>query len=120
MKKKMLAILSIFLLAIFAGCVTGPNTIKGPGGQEVTVEEGKGPGWCKAGMQITSSSPQGGGSFIIKGITKYQEREVCEAEWITDEGTTVQYFTEDGSYTATIVKDKTGKVIQEFNYSVPK
>lgn len=53
-------------------------------------------------------------------MTTYQGKEACESEWITEEGSMSQYFNEDGTFAITVIKDKTGKVIQELNYNVPK
>lgn len=120
-KTTTVVILLIIASVIITGCVgKKEETIKTPEGGIKVSQGGSGQDWCKAGTQITSSGPQGQGSFTIKGITKYRDKEVCEAEWTADQGTTTQYFTEDGSYTAMIMKDKSGKVINEYNYSVPK
>lgn len=114
-KTTTVVILLVIASVITAGCVgKKEETIKTPGG-DIKVSQGSGPDWCKAGTQITSSGPQGQGSFTINGITKYKGKEVCEAEWISDQGTLVQYFTEDGSYMTMIMKDKSGKVT-EYNY----
>lgn len=120
-KMTAVTILLIVTIAIIAGCIGKEQTIKTPSGDvKVSQGTGAGPNWCKAGTSVTSSSPQGEGSFTIKGMTTYQGKDVCESEWATTDGTMTQYFNEDGSFTATVIKDKTGKVIQEFNYSAPK
>lgn len=120
-KTTAVTILLIVAIAIIAGCVGNEQTVKTSSGDvKISQGTGTGPEWCKAGTKITASGPQGEGSFTIKGITTYQGKDVCESEWATTDGTMTQYFNEDGSFTATVMKDKTGKVIQEFNYSAPK
>ncbi len=120
-KTTTVTILLIVTIAIIAGCVGNEQTVKTPSGDvKISQGSGTGPDWCKAGTKITASSPEGEGSFTIKGITTYQGKDVCESEWTTTDGTMTQYFNEDGSFTATVMKDKTGKVIREFNYSAPK
>lgn len=116
MKNKIiLVILLIFSIATLSGCVTGPNTITAPGGGKVTVNEGgAGPDWCKAGTKVTSSGPQGEGTYEIKGITTYEDKSVCEAEMKVSgvpggEGVWKYYFTENGEYAVIIMKDSTGK-----------
>ncbi len=121
-KKTILVTLSIFVvLTGLSGCVTGPNTVTGPGGEKVTLnEKGTGPDWCKAGTKITSSGPQGQGSFEIKGITQHNGTEVCEAEYVYDQGSMTQYFNEKGDYAVMVYKDKNGTVVQEINMANPK
>lgn len=125
-KIKILTILSMVIVTILSGCVTGPKTIETPGGK-VTIDEApggnkgeKGSDWCQAGMKITSSGPQGTVSFTIKGITTYKDvTNVCEAEYIYDQGSMVQYFNEKGDYMVIVNKDKDGKVVQEMNIANP-
>lgn len=109
----------IFVVAALSGCVTGPNTVVIPGGEKVTVNEGKGPDWCKAGTKITSSGQGQQGSFEIKGITKYNGTDVSEAEYVYDQGSMTQYFNEKGDYMVMVYKDKDGKVTQEINIANP-
>lgn len=119
MKNKTLLIL-IFAVAILSGCITGPKTIGGPGGEKITVDEGKsGPDWCKAGTKITASGQGQQGSFEIKGITTHNGTEVCEAEYAYDQGSMIQYFNEKGDYMVMVYKDKDGKVVQEMNIVNP-
>ena len=120
MKNKIiLAIISMFIIATFSGCVTGPKTITTPDGK-VTVNEGTGPDWCKVGTKITASGQDGQGSFEIKGITTHNGTQVCEAVYTTDQGTMTQYFNEKSDYMVMISKDKDGKIIQEINIANPK
>lgn len=77
------------------------------------------PDWCKVGTKITTSGSQYESFLTIKGMTTYQSREVCKAELVYNEGTIVQYFNVDSSFTATIIKDQNNNIIQEFNYIVP-
>lgn len=120
-KTTALVVLLVMISIIIAGCIGNEQTVKTPSGDvKVSQGTGTGPDWCKAGTSVTSSGPQGEGSFTIKGMTTYQGKDVCESEWTTTDGTMTQYFSEDGSFVATVTKDKTGKVIQEFNYSAPK
>lgn len=119
--KVILTVLLIFSIIALSGCVTGPKTVTGPGGESVTVNEGKvGPDWCKAGTKITASGQGQQGSFEIKGITTHNGTEVCQAEYIYDQGSMVQYFNEKGDYMVMIYKDKDGKVLQEMNIANPK
>jgi len=116
-----LVVLLIMISVIIAGCIGNEQIIETPSGNvKISQGSGSGPDWCKTGTQITSTGPQGEGSFVIKGITTYQGKEVCESELTYNEGTMTQYFNSGGTFTATVVKDKTGKVIQEFNYTIPK
>lgn len=122
MKNKMiLAIMSIFIIVTLSGCVTGPNTITTPGGEKVTVNEGGvGPDWCKAGTKIIASGQGQQGSFEIKGITKHNGTEVCQAEYVYDQGSVIQYFNQKGDYVVMIYKDKDGKIINQINMVNPK
>lgn len=123
-KIKILVVLSLVIATILSGCITGPKTIETPEGK-VTIDEapggkGKGSDWCQAGMKITSSGPQGTGSFTIKGITTYKGvANVCEAEYTYDQGSMTQYFNEKGDYMVMVYKDKDGKVVQEINIANP-
>lgn len=123
MKNKMiLATISMLVITtMLSGCVTGPKTVTGPGGESAILNEGGvGPDWCKAGTKITASGQGQQGSFEIKGITTYKGTEVCQAEYVYDQGSMVQYFNEKGDYMVMIYKDKNGKVIQEMNIVNPK
>ena|SRR3990167_903501 len=122
MKNKMiLVIISIFVIATtLSGCVTGPKTIETPGGKVTVNEGGTGPDWCKAGTKITASGQGQQGSFEIKGMTTHNGTEVCQAEYVYDQGSMVQYFNQKGDYMVMVYKDKDGKVIQEMNIANPK
>jgi len=117
--KIVLTVLLIFVITTLSGCVTGPKEVTTSEGKVKIEEGGTGPDWCKKGTKITASGPQGQGSFEIKGITTYKEKEVCEAEYIYDQGSMVQYFNEDSSYMVMVYKDKDGKVTQEINVANP-
>lgn len=106
----MLTILSIFVVAVLSGCVTGP----GPG-TKVTLNEGTGPDWCKAGTKVTTSGGiQGESTYEIKGITTYEGKSVCESEMKVSRlpgegGTWKYYFTENNQFAVIVMKDSTGK-----------
>ena len=118
---KILIILSIIGLIAFAGCTGKQDTIKTPEGEIKISEGGSGPAWCKAGTKMTTTGADGKqGSFEIKGITNYEGKEVCESEWISNEGSVTQYFNEDSSYLVMIQKDKSGKEINKVVNSQPK
>lgn len=102
--KIVIIILLISAIAVFAGCESKKGTTPGTGTD-----------WCKAGSKIISSTPESEGTFLIKGLTTYQGKEVCEAEWSYDGGSMTQFFNEDGSYGVTIIKDKDGNIIQEIS-----
>lgn len=116
--KVIIAIILIFTVVTLSGCITGSKTINTPGGK-VTVDGGTGPDWCKAGAKITSSGQGQQGSFEIKGITTYNNTQVCEAVYTTDQGSMTQYFNEKGDYMVMVYKDKEGKVLQEINMANP-
>lgn len=120
---KILIVLSIVLLIAFAGC-TGKNeqTISSPNG-DVKVSQGdSGPDWCKAGTSMTQGQ-QGQFSFVIKGLTTYKGQEVCEADAEYDQGgqaTSVKYyFSKDNKYMHMIMKDASGKIINEQDINAP-
>ena len=141
---KKLIILSIVAVMIFSGCTEKTGTdiqtkdinskktvtdIKTTDGK-LTISEGTGEGadWCKAGTSSTfaSNAPNGQGSstFIIKGITTYKGRQVCEAETrITGTGSDTisysYYYSHDEKYGAWIMKDASGKVIGENEVNNP-
>lgn len=123
MNKKTTVLVILLVLVIAAtlsGCVTGPKTVDVPGQGKVTIDEGStGPDWCKKGTKITTSGQGQQGSFEIKGITKYKDKEVCEAEYIYDQGSMTQYFNEKSDYIVMVYKDKDGKVLQEINVANP-
>lgn len=124
MNKKitMLVLLIFVTAATLSGCITGQKKVDIPGGGKVIINEGDvGPDWCKTGTKITSSGIQGQqGSFEIKGITTYNDTKVCEAEYIYDKGSMVQYFNEKGDYVVMLYKDKNGTVIQQIAANNPK
>ncbi len=119
---KVLIILSIILLTVFAGCTTKEQTISSPGGDlKVSQGSGSGPAWCKTGTKMTMTGATGQqGSYEIKGIVNYEGREVCLSEYVGDEGSMEQYFSQDSSYMVMITKDKSGKVINKLDMSQPK
>lgn len=109
---KIYIILFAIFIAILSGCVA-ERSVTTPAGK-VTVDQGTtGPNWCKAGTKVTSTGPQGQGSFEIKGMTTYNGTEVCEAVIESDQGSTSYYFNEKYSYAVLVMKDKSGKIIQE-------
>lgn len=113
-----LTILSIIVIATaLSGCVTRQKEITSPEGGKVSIEGGGAvSSWCQAGMKITSSGPSGQqGSFVVKGMTKHNGKDVCEAEYTYDQGSMTQYFNEKNDYIVMVYKDKSGKVIQEIN-----
>ncbi|MBU4220093.1 MAG: hypothetical protein KKA10_00455 [Euryarchaeota archaeon] len=115
---------------IFSGCTEKTSTeIQTPEGK-ITVSEGvgAGPEWCKAGTTSTYSSNapgnQGSANLIIKGITTYKGRQVCEAEGKVavagmESLSYLQYYTQDGKYSAMIMKDSSGKVLSENEVNNP-
>lgn len=118
---KKIMILLIMASIIAAGCV-GPKTEIQTEAGKVTVQEGTGigPEWCKAGTTVTTEQ----GSLVIKGITTYKGKQVCEMEGkFTGMGIdtmySTQYVTQDGSYGVTIIKDASGKVLSENEMTNP-
>ena len=135
---KKVIILSIIVVLIFSGCTekTGNDGQTNPGTEiqttdgKLTVSEGTGagPDWCKAGTTSTFASnepgSQGSFNFVIKGLTTYKGKQVCEAEAkITAAGsesiTYQQFYTQDGKYGVMIMKDSSGKVISENEFNNP-
>ena len=127
---KKVIILSVIAVLIFSGCTEKTGTEIQTNDGKLTVSEGtgSGPDWCKAGTSSTygSNSPGGEGSFkyIIKGITTYKGKQVCEAEAkITGSNAETvyytQYFSQDQKYVAMIMKDSSGKVISENEFNNP-
>ena len=120
-KVTVLVILSVFIVATtLSGCITGQKTVNTPGGKVTINEGGVGPNWCKTGTKITSVGPTGQqGSFEIKGLTKHNGTDVCEADYTYDQGSMIQYFNEKGDYVVMVLKDKNGIVTQEINGANP-
>ncbi len=113
---KKIMILLIMASIIAAGCV-GPKTEIQTEAGKVTVQEGIGigPEWCKAGTTVTlAENPM---TLVVKGLTTYKGKQVCEYNGkMTVSGQemySTQYFTQDGSYFVTIIKDASGKVLSE-------
>ena len=123
---KVVMILSIVLLIAFAGCTGKEQTVSTPNGDvKVSQGSGLGPDWCKAGASMTNAGPQGSSySFVIKGITTYQGKEVCEAGATFDQGgqsmNVVYYYSQDNKYMYMIMKDASGKIINEMDTSTPQ
>ena len=126
---KKFIILSIIVI-IFSGCTEKTATEIQTNEGKLTVSEGTGAGadWCKAGTSSTFTSNaadgQGSSTFIIKGITTYKGRQVCEAETkITGTGSdsfsTTYFYSQDEKYGAWIMKDASGKVISENEVNNP-
>lgn len=135
---KKVIILSIIAILIFSGCTekTGNDKQTNPGTEiqttdgKLTVSGGTGAGaeWCKAGTSSTygSNSPGSEGSFnyVIKGLTTYKGKQVCEAEAkVTGSNAETiyytQYISQDQKYFAMIMKDSSGKVISQNEYNNP-
>ncbi len=109
-------------LVIFAGCTGKPKTEIQTKSGNVAVSEGTGPAseWCKAGTTITSTGPSAQASYVIKGLTTYNNTEVCEAEAkVAGQGSWTYYYNKDGSYGVIIIKDASGKVLNEINVKNP-
>jgi len=129
---KKFIILSIIVVIIFSGCTEKTATEIQTNEGKLTVSEGTGTGagadWCKAGTSSTFTSNaadgQGSTTFVIKGITTYKGRQVCEAETKytgtgSDSFSTTYLYSQDEKYGAWIMKDATGKVISENEVNNP-
>ena len=130
---KMTTIVILFVMAsaIVAGCVGSKQQTISTTGGDVKVSQGSGgPDWCKVGTSITSNQQgQGEGqySFIIKGLTIYKGQEVCEADATFQggqsqggqSGSMIYYFSKDSKYSHIIMKDGTGKIINEMDTNNP-
>jgi hypothetical protein len=120
---KILLVLSVMLLIAFSGCTAkNEQTINTPNG-DVKVSQGVvGPDWCKAGTSMTQGQ-QGQFSFVIKGLTTYKGQEVCEADATYDQGgqsaSVKYYFSKDNKYMHMIMKDASGKIINEQDINSP-
>lgn len=124
---KILIILSIILLIAFAGCTgkkeqTINQTVSSPSGDiNISGKSGTGSDWCSAGTKMETSAPTGEkAAFEIKGITNYEGKDVCWAEYTYSEGSFAEYFNQDSSYAVMIMKDKAGKTINKIDISKPK
>lgn len=120
---KMMIVFLVVLSLFVTGCIGNKQTIVTPEG--TTEIENIGSGWCKEGTKITTNTPQGTGTFIIKGITTYKDKEVCEALYqVTGDdiegGTMTQYYTKDGKYSVIVYKDASGDVVNEIEMNIPK
>jgi outer membrane lipoprotein-sorting protein len=117
---KILAMLCVILLIAFSGCTAkNEQVVKTPGG-DVKVSEGSGPDWCKAGTSITTTGPDGKkASFVIKGVTNYEGKEVCESDYIGNGESTIIYTSQDSKYRIMIIKDKSGNETK-IDISMPK
>ncbi len=115
---KKIMILLIMVSAIVAGCA-GPKTEYQTEAGKVTISEGAGAGpeWCKAGTTMNAASAGGQMTYVVKGLTTYKGKQVCEADAkFTGAGPEMyytQYFTQDGSYIVMIIKDASGNVLSE-------
>ena len=117
---KEIVILLIMASVIAAGCA-GPKTEIQTEAGKVTVQEGTGigPEWCKAGTTASMDAASAGGqmTYVVKGLTTYKGKPVCEANAkFTGAGQEMyytQYFTQDGSYVVMILKDASGNVLSE-------
>lgn len=120
---KTLLVLSVILLMAFSGC-TGKNeqTINTSNGDMKVSQGVVGPDWCKAGTSMAQGQ-QGQFSFVIKGLTTYKGQEVCEADAVYDQGgqstSATYYFSKDNKYMHMIMKDASGKVINEQDINSP-
>jgi hypothetical protein len=125
-----IVILSIIAVVIFSGCTGKTGTENQTNEGKLTVSEGRGAGtdWCKAGSAstFTSNAPDSQGSFnyVIKGLTTYKGKTVCEAEAkVTGSNTEsvyyTQYYSQDKKYFAMILKDSSGKILSENEVNNP-
>lgn len=95
-----LALISIVLL----GCIDQNGSI----GVNTTDNLKAGTDWCRAGTNLTSVGPAGNlVSFEIKGITKHNGMQLCEADY-DNNGTMIQYFNKDKSYNVMTIKSANG------------
>jgi len=132
MRKYVAILIVIFLISACVGGKTSPEAPKGAAGEKTTItqktEEGEAKvtvttgkeegGWCNEGASWSYSGPQGAASFIIKGKTTYNGKEVCEAEYIdkTDNKKMIVYFNEDQSYMHMVISDLTsGQKLMEYD-----
>jgi len=128
---KKIFVLAVAAFVLFSGGIgSSSETSVSPSGEVKTevktgegttiitaTEGGAGPEWCKAGTTVTTAGPTGEAKYVIKGITTYKGRQVCESEAkFSGEGSAgswTYYYNEDGSFGAIIIKDASGNVISE-------
>ena len=133
MKKYVVVLIAIFLIsACVGGGKTSTETPKGAEGEKTTMtqktEEGKAKvtittgkeegDWCNEGASWSYSGPQGIASFVIKGKTTYNGKEVCQAEYIdkTENKKMIVYFNEDQSYVHMVIYDlSSGQKLMEYD-----
>jgi hypothetical protein len=127
---KIIIFISLIAMVIFAGCTGKTSTDIQTNEGKLTVSEGTGagPDWCKAGTASTFTSVApgsfGSASYIIKGLTTYKGKQVCEAEAkVTGtESESIyysQYFTQDGKYFVMVIKDSSGNILTENEVNNP-
>ncbi len=122
MKKKILVVLSIFMISILAGCVEESK----PNNSSTTTDDKNGINpikssseWCKPGKKSESKTDNYETSAEVIGITEFKGRTLCQMETKSLEKntnkltTTTLYMNEEGTYTYSIVKDQNGNIIKE-------
>ena len=118
---KAFIMVSIILLIAFAGCTAKPQTGNSTAGD---VKSGLGPDWCKAGASVVNSASHQGYSLVVKGVTTYSGKEVCEADATYEQGGQsmgiIYYYSQDGKYMHMIVKDASGKIVSDSDINVPQ
>ncbi len=123
---KVLLVLSIILLIVFAGCTSKTEKTIGQtdptkdGGSKIPSESAISTTWCNTGTKMDIPSPTGQkATFEVKGITNYEGKDVCWAEYKYSEGSMSEYFNQDQSFAVLVMKDNTGQVLQKMDL-VPK
>ncbi|MDY7082171.1 MAG: hypothetical protein SXQ77_07165 [Halobacteria archaeon] len=107
---KTTVLLSVATLLVLAGCMGGvPNPSNAP-------TAATGGDWCNEGESSMWMNPAMGQqvSWEVKGMTEYEGRDVCMAEWTSNEGRMVMYFTEDASYSKMVMYDAEGNEVSEY------
>lgn len=101
--KKVILYISIvsllLLLLLLSGCISREN-LK----EEI---------WCNSTTNVSYSN----GTYIVKGLTDYNNRQVCEVYIENNNGSITQYFSKGGGYMVVVYKDKSGNIIKEINVS---
>lgn len=107
-------LLGLAAVTVASGC----STVDNPTGNFPGTDN-SGSDWCSEGDRWTSANPRTGESvaFNIQGITSHNGRQVCHAQWRTQNSDGVSridyYFTEDSEYVHYLTYNEDGNLVYE-------
>lgn len=111
-----LLIISLFVAIVaVGGLIYYSESSDSPEEEIVEINDSN---WCTPGNNIILDqdqeiSTEGGQTFEVKGNITYEGKDVCQTEYVDEEGTLIQYFTKNKDYVKLVYKNSSGDIINE-------